>query len=202
MSYFYGPIGNYYAKPQPLTATPSWGADVVLFVLNTVAVGVDRSYSPASPLDLTLDWVLFRRAGADPAATDEIVASMANQAEVLGLLKEIEEKTSLINEFGQVPSADDFTGSRVSFIGESAKNITVNTDWTETSIYIVWERFGDDSDVLRVDNGDITKTTTTLAIPLTSAIFGRSQFLKYSIRATSGDAVLEQGTWWVRKATL
>ena len=92
--------------------------------------------------------------------------------------------------------------SRFSFIGETSKTISVEDNYTATSIYIVWERFGDNSDVLRVDNGDITKTAVSLAIPLTSAIFGRSQFLKYSIRATSGDAVLEQGTWWVRSATL
>jgi hypothetical protein len=92
--------------------------------------------------------------------------------------------------------------ARFSFIGETSKTISVEDNYTATSIYIVWERFGDDSDVLRVDDGDLTKTATTLDIPLTSAIFGRSQFLKYSIRATSGDAVLEQGTWWVRKATL
>jgi hypothetical protein len=92
--------------------------------------------------------------------------------------------------------------ARFSFIGETSKTISVEDNYTATSMYIVWERFGDDSDVLRVDDGDLTKTATTLDVPLTSAIFGRSQFLKYSIRATSGDAVLEQGTWWVRKATL
>lgn len=73
---YYGPTANYYVKPSPPSATPSWGADVVLMVVNAVATGVIREYTPATMLDPTKGWVLFRRAGTEPAATDEIVASV------------------------------------------------------------------------------------------------------------------------------
>jgi hypothetical protein len=130
-------------------------------------------------------------------------ATLENQEAILAQLAAIEAKTGLITTGGQIPVEEDATGVRSSFIGETSKTITVTQDYTSTSIYFVLERFSATGDLLRVDNGEFTaKTATTLTIPLTQAIYGRSQFLKYAIRLTADNEVTERGTWRIKKAAL
>jgi len=65
--YFQGESGkNYYFKPNPISETPAWGSDVV-----TLTAGVAGSFSFSRNSEIS--GVIFERAGASPANTDEVV---------------------------------------------------------------------------------------------------------------------------------
>lgn len=115
---YYGPTANYYAKPSPPSATPSWGADAVVMLANAVAVGVIREYTPATTLDPAKGWVLFRRIGASPAATDEIVSAIPPDT-----LSEIKAKTDKIG------TASAFTSDPVSIAGQITDPIIIGDDY-------------------------------------------------------------------------
>lgn len=61
-----------YAKPEPLSSSPSWGADKVTGTEN----GSTGSY--AFTLDSTLSYVVYRQAGGSPASSDLKLGRFSN----------------------------------------------------------------------------------------------------------------------------
>lgn len=70
-----------YAKPDTLSATPSWGADVIAEA-KTASYQYQRTYADIP--DGT-NVIIFLRSGVSPAATDTALAEVSNDAKQAAL---------------------------------------------------------------------------------------------------------------------
>lgn len=95
--YFPGETGKtYYAKPIPLSSTPTWGTDAIA---GTVEVANEIAFV----LDANKSYWVYERAGASPAITDSRLAKITQY--VYDDFQAIYEKAMLIGQPGSVLAA-------------------------------------------------------------------------------------------------
>ena len=168
-----------YAKPEPLTSSPSWGADKVSGTEN----GSTGSY--AFTLDSTLAYVVYRQAGGSPASTDVKLGRFGKNLEL-----DIKAKTDLITSAGVVHAEESSTTIRLKTGSTKAKTVTVEENLTGKTLKL----FAATMDNAYFAEFSITAGNGSFAFTPSTALVEKNRDFKYSVREPSdGNNVLYDG---------
>lgn len=111
-------------------------------------------------------------------------------------------KTNLITSGAVYYTADRVNGSTITMYYQESTSVSIPVDEDTTSLTcrLVVEN-ADGTDVLVIENASLTKTSTTVAATITTAVTGTLGQYKYAIRdVTSGNRLVQYGVLQVVSA--
>lgn len=128
-------------------------------------------------------------------ATIELTADMTS-LEVLGS----SDVGSIIGA-NAAPLGRDLGDDVILYLSEG-HTVTLNTaaDYSALDLVVTIEPKGSDTDVAKIENGDLTKTASTVAFAIPAAVTECVRTLRYSVRDASTKQVLKLGRIIVRDA--
>jgi hypothetical protein len=197
---------NLYAKAKPLD-TGTWSDGVIALTEN----GTTGEYSASTFVDNTSYNVYEETTSpGTPASTDDKVGNISPPQGSSGDLSAIEaelllirERTDQINAYDVYPPTRQQNNDVAVYLGETTSlSFTTATDYSAKTLRVMWQEADKTTVVAVVNDGDISKTTSTITVDsLPTAVTLEEQILYYSIRdVLDGDRVLAHGKCFVKYA--